>query len=401
MNFLYNGGKIFLIIYLIIINIYILKGKYFINKNDISIKFDRFEKNNLNHNNSIKVAYYCHANKFGGIARAIALLINYLSKEKYFEHYLITNSIKLDGEYYLPPTTKRISLFERNITLIEAIKYEKVDILIYNFFNIKQIEQLNKLTDIKIIYYDHSSFLFWIYRDIYNFQKTIYNTYKKCKYIVSLIPLESDYLFKKWGINSILIENLIIYEYDSVIPSELNLNNIIMMGRAYDPIKRYDLGIKAMNIIIKEIPDCKMNIISSPYNKLISLITSLNLGKNVEFSGYSQNPEIYLKNASLHILCSLSETYPLVLAEAKVFGIPSLICGLDYLTLAKGGTVIIYDDNPITIAEEAMKIMKNYTLRKQLGIEARNSMKSHKNELIIKKWIKLLLLVYRNDYLII
>jgi len=171
-----------------------------------------------------------------------------------------------------------------------------------------------------------------------------------------------------------------------------------MMGRAYDPIKRYDLGIKAMNIIIKEIPDCKMNIISSPYNKLISLITSLNLGKNVEFSGYSQNPEIYLKNASLHILCSLSETYPLVLAEAKVFGIPSLICGLDYLTLAKGGTVIIYDDNPITIAEEAMKIMKNYTLRKQLGIEARNSMKSHKNELIIKKWIKLLLLVYRNDY---
>ena len=62
-----------------------------------------------------------------------------------------------------------------------------------------------------------------------------------------------------------------------------------------------------------------------------------------------------------------------IVAETKIFGIPSILCGLDYLILAKGGTVIMDDDNPITLAEEAIKILKNYTYRKILGTEARRS----------------------------
>ena len=69
--------------------------------------------------------------------------------------------------------------------------------------------------------------------------------------------------------------------------------------------------------------------------------------------------------------------------------------GLDYLTLAKGGTVIIYDDDPNSIAKEAIKILKNDNYRKFLGIEARRSMKNHKNVIIAKKWLKLILSVYK------
>ena len=50
--------------------------------------------------------------------------------------------------------------------------------------------------------------------------------------------------------------------------------------------------------------------------------------------------------------------------------------------MAKGGTVIIYDDNPDTIAKEAINILKNETYRKQLGKEARESMKMHQNKII-------------------
>ena len=60
--------------------------------------------------------------------------------------------------------------------------------------------------------------------------------------------------------------------------------------------------------------------------------------------------------------------------------------------------MIIYDDNPNTIAKEAIKILKNETYRKLLGKEARESIKNHKNELIAKKWKKLLLSVYKGDY---
>ena len=117
----------------------------------------------------------------------------------------------------------------------------------------------------------------------------------------------------------------------------------------------------------------------------------------MRFVGFHKNVEVYLRNSSLHILPSLSESYSLALSEAKIFGIPSIICGLDYLALAKKGTVIIYDDDPDTIAKESIKILKNDKYRKRLGNEARKSMEKFKNRLIAKKWVKLLLAVYKGD----
>ena len=68
-----------------------------------------------------------------------------------------------------------------------------------------------------------------------------------------MVPFENDYLLKKWGIDSILMTNFLTYDYNSVIPSTLSSKNILMIGRADDKIKRFDLGIKAMHYIIKEI----------------------------------------------------------------------------------------------------------------------------------------------------
>jgi glycosyltransferase involved in cell wall biosynthesis len=344
---------------------------------------------------SIKVAFYCNFFKNGGIQRVISLLINNISKEKKFAFYLITKYGKLEGEYSLPKNTKRIILSKNNISLSEAVRINHIDILIYNFYHKPTIKELNKIKSTKIIYYDHSSFFYWIYKNITNFKDTVYSEYKKCKYIISLIPFENDYLFEKWGINSILMDNPTTFEFNMVIPSDLTKNNIIMIGRASDLLKRFYLGIKSMEIIIKEIPSCIMNIVSYPEKNCKKLIEYLKLEKNVKFVGYQKNIEIFLKNSSLHILTSISEAYPMVLGETKIFGIPSIIIGLDYLTLSKNGTVIIYDDNPNIIAREAINILKNSSYRKHLGMQARLSMKGYKNSIIAKKWVRLLLLVYK------
>ena len=353
---------------------------------------------NNKENRIIKVAYYCVQMKNGGIERVFSIIIKYLSKEKYFSFYLITKKEKQIGEYPLPNNIHRISLANHEINLYKAVEKERIDILIYNYEN-REIEKLNHLKNTKVIYYNHSSFLYWIYKEhLYNFKDTVYYLYKKCQYVISLIPVENDYLFKKWGINSILMDNPSTFELNSVIPSNLSNQNIIMIGRAYDPIKRYDLGIKAMKEIIKEIPECKMNIVSSASSSLVQLIKDLKLENNVKFTGYQNNIEHYLKNSSLHILSSLSESYPMVLGEVKIFGIPSILCGLDYLSLAKGGTIIIYDDNPLTIANEAIKILNNDEYRIKLGKEARESMKKRTNDLIAKKWVNVLLSVYKGNH---
>lgn len=60
-----------------------------------------------------------------------------------------------------------------------------------------------------------------------------------------------------------------------------------------------------------------MNIVSTVNTNLQNLILKEKLENNVRFTGYLDNVEIYLKNSSLHILSSLSESYSMALEEAK------------------------------------------------------------------------------------
>ena len=219
------------------------------------------------------------------------------------------------------------------------------------------------------------------------------------KYVITLVPFENYYLFKKWGIRSILMNNFMSYDYNSIIPSKLCGKTILMIGRGNDKKKRFELGIKAMQYIEKDIPTCKLNIISS-FNGIehhINLVNELKLNKVIKFLGFTSKPEIYFKNASLNFFPSISESFGLVLSETKLYGIPSILLGLDYVSIARGGTIIIYDDNPQTLANVAIKILNNQKLRKKLGKEARKSIKKFNNKLILLKWIKLILSVYNGD----
>ena len=306
---------------------------------------------------------------------------------------------KEENEYKIPKIIRRKFIPKKQLfNLIKETKKNKINILIYNFYNPKEINILNNLKYLKIIFYIHQSIFYWIYINYLSF-KLLYKAYQRSKYIISLVPFENDYLFKRWGIHSILMYNFLTYDFDSVKPSDLSSKIILMIGRAEDKIKRFKLGILSMKYIIKSIPECKMKILSDLYhiNYLFNLIKKLKLENNIQFVGYVSSPEIYFKNASLHIFPSLSESFGYALSETKIYGIPNILVGIDYISISKGGTVIIYDDNPKTIANEAIKILKNYKYRFKLGKEARKSMRTIRNDLILKKWIKLILSIYNGD----
>lgn len=172
-----------------------------------------------------------------------------------------------------------------------------------------------------------------------------------------------------------------------------------MLGRADDKNKRFDLGIKAMKFIIKEILDSQMIIISDDNNidNLKNLIKTLYIEKNIKFVGYTSTPEIYFKDASLHIFPSIAEAFPMVLSETKIYGIPNIVLGIDYVSTVKEGVIIIYDEKPETIAKFAIKILKDISFRKKLGKNARRSMKKFNNEILFKKWVNLILAINKGE----
>ena len=193
------------------------------------------------------------------------------------------------------------------------------------------------------------------------------------------------------------MNDFIAYEYQSITPSDLSSKNILMIGRGNDKIKRFELGIEAMKYIIMEIKDSMMIIISKIYNSHLKLVTKLNLKENIKFIGYSSNPQVFYKDACMHIFPTLVEAFPNILSETLVYGIPNILLGLDYVSTCKGGTVIIYDDSPLSIAKIAIKIIKNKRFRKKLGKEARKNMKNFRNEILLNRWVQLILSIYKGD----
>lgn len=387
--------KLFIIILIIIIILKLLleNPDYYMTFNNN--KLSKILNIDFNIAKNIRIALYTKYIVNGGRARITAILFNYLYKLNIFTLFLFTSE-KQKNEYTIPNDTKRIII---NKNLFEKIKENEIDILIYQLTNVSEIIQLNKLKKVKVIFYHHSSVFDWIYFS-YRYFKLIYKAFKQSKYVITIVPYENDYLFKKWGIKTILMNNFMTYEYNSITPSDLSSKTILMLGRGNDKKKRFELGIKAMQYIIKEIPEGELKIISTLKGivKHRILVKKLDLEKNVRFVGYNQNPEIYFKNASLHFFPSISESFGLVLSEVKLYGIPSILLGLDYVSIAKGGTIIIYDDKPESLAKESIKILKNKKYRKKLGKEARRSIKKFNNKILILKWIKLIISVYKGDY---
>ena len=154
------------------------------------------------------------------------------------------------------------------------------------------------------------------------------------------------------------------YEYNFVIPSDLSSGSILMIGRGQAKKKRFKLGILAMEYIMLDYLNVELLIISdlTRTEHLQNLVRNLNLDNYIKFIGYNKNPELYFKNASLNFFPSISEAFPMVLIETKLFGIPSILMGLDYLTISKGGTTIIFDDTPESLAQVALEILNKHLL---------------------------------------
>ena len=399
--------KIFLYIKIVVILSIIFQASFLTIKlkNYYKDFYDNYRKINTNLNltvyknikekKKINIAIYSLGIKNGGRARITTLLIKYLYEIKIFKIFLFTCKLIEKDEYIIPSNIKR---FRIKNDLIKIINKNKIDILIYELDDIEEIMKLNNYININIIFYQHSSSFDWLYGN-YTIFKTIYELFYSSKYIVSIVPFDNDYLFKKWGLNTILMKNFMTHDFNYIFSSDLSTEIILLIGRGNAKKKRFYIGIEAFDYIAKEFPNCELNIISNltGIERLQNLVNNLNLEKNIQFNGYSSVPDIYFKNASLNIFPSISEAFPMVLSETKIYGIPSVIIGIDYILIAKGGTIIIYDDRPESLAAEAIKLMESKEYRKKLGKEARNSMKKFNNELLLGDWAKLILSIYKGE----
>jgi len=336
----------------------------------------------------IVIAFAFQSMYGNGIGRMISLLTKELVKiEDKYEIYLITDQ-KYNLDFYLDDRIIRLPIIG-NRTLIEEFD-KKTNVIYYILSNVLDLEEINfyKSFNKKVINIMHGAYLSNIYANITWAYKEWQNNLLFDAFI-QVVP-DDYYAYKNLGMkNTFFIPNLYTFNPSETPNSNLTNNHLMIMGRENDKLKGGIYGIQAMSLIVKEIPDAKLYFISSDYRiKFIEdLVKELNLTNNVEIIIYVENITEYYLNTSVLLCPSMTESFPMVMNEGKAFGVPIVAFNVSYSPSYQKGVILVDMLNVEQMAEQAIKLLKDYNYRKTKGIEGKKSLEDYSNSETVNKCI--------------
>ena len=307
--------------------------------------------------------------------------------------FLAKNRIHSNCHKFTHLTFKKANNFK---ALERAVLENKIDIIVQNEDeNLKEHEYLLELKQkygTKLVQIMHEYYFFFLIQygvvDHYNYK---WKALKNFDAIISSVPCQI-YMYHLQQLNqSIYLPQHLPFDYREIQPSKLETKNILMIGRvSYE--KQFELGIKAMPIIIKKFPDAILKIIGgfSEYtDSLKKLAKDLNVLNNVKFYDLQQDLRPIYSNASLYFMTSSAESFSFVLAESKAYGLANIVTGKEYLVLTKKGSIVVKDNDYEEMAYEAIKLFSNMTYLREQGKYARESLKDFLAEKVDLRYINL------------
>ncbi|HUS50976.1 MAG TPA: glycosyltransferase [Candidatus Paceibacterota bacterium] len=176
---------------------------------------------------------------------------------------------------------------------------------------------------------------------------------------------------------------------DEDLKEKLEIVNspVVISLRNLEPIYNVETLIRAIPIVLKEIPKVKFIIAGKGLEeeKLKSLSKELKVFDNIRFIGFVPNDELpkYLRTADVYISTSLSDAgIASSTAEAMACGLPLVITitGENKKWVKDGqGGYLIPVKNPKILAQEIINLIKSENLRKDFGKINREIIKEKNN----------------------
>ena len=395
-----NQTKIFIIsisvIFLLLFFIFIIvftKPKSKLDKNN------EYEKKNLQKGKSnntkiiieekTNVAFIYPALTANGISRFMIVTGEYLLKTGKYNIYFFTKP-KTKDEISYNQTIKRFDIYN-NLALIKKVcKEEKIDFIIVNNLFAQKLIKWYKSLGVKVIGIYHGVFMSPMYYNL----TTSYHSLKITETLDAFIQISADdyYFYKNLGFTrNIFIPKLYTFEPSQTPSSKLSANSILMIGSLSYNINGLTYAIKAMQLIVKAIPSAKLYLISSDLSKkkLNEQLKKFKLNKNVIHVPFTQNIQKFFLNSSVLIYPSATSAFPMIVNEAKAYGLPCVTFDITYSLPFQRGVIKVKHYDYKGLAKEVIKLLKNYDYRIKMGKEAKLSLNIFTNEGIVNLWGRL------------
>ena len=261
-----------------------------------------------------------------------------------------------------------------------------IKVIFENYFSDKYDNKIKKF-GIKTISILHTEY----FGLLYCCPDLLRKLYQLKKFDVVNFHVEQDYyLFRKIGIKNLqLMPNYLTYDPNSVTCSDLKYKNIILLGEDIT-VKYMEFGIKVMNLIVKEVENARMYVVTYKKRRLFDLAQKLGIDKYITFIENCDNPAPYIKNSSVMLYTSLIEAFPQALGEGLSFCLPVVTNNLHFLQLTQKNVINVKADDQDSMAKEVIKLLNNYNYKLNAGRQVKVFIKEFSHYNTTKKWLQLI-----------
>lgn len=213
--------------------------------------------------------------------------------------------------------------------------------------------------------------------------------------LLAVLSREEELFWRTLHVNALHISNP-VSKVSHGIQYNRQSKHLVWNGRIDEPQKQYSHLIPIMKAVVKKIPDCILHINGMPAGasdekKLLGMICEAGLEGNILFHGFrSDLNDLYLDKALL-LVTSAYETAPMVIIEARLFGIPVVSYEMPYVDSYKkkdSGIVCVPQGDCMAFAAAVVEILENDDYREQLHMDSLNAFDDDTQE-VTETWNKI------------
>ena len=206
--------------------------------------------------------------------------------------------------------------------------------------------------------------------------------------VITVLSRADEVFLRLMGANAVYVPNII----DNYEPFEKLGNEVLWLGRLELSSKQYIDLIKIASVVKETIPDVKFLVACAgderPMEVIRENIEIFGVEDNVELVPFITDVERYYKRARVHLVTSVTESFPMTITESKSFGIPLVLYDLPHLELLKDGKgyISVPQNDVFSAADAIIKILTDDDYCRQLSAEAAESIVKFKEFDFEKVW---------------
>ena len=243
----------------------------------------------------------------------------------------------------------------------------------------------------RAIAWEHSSYEAYFERKYFYLYNNTQLFADNLRYVDSIVVLNNDYkdkYLRKLGLDSEVIYNPKSFVIDS--GSKLNNRTILFCGRIDDDFKGIDLLLDSFEKFCNRNSDWRLLVAGDgpALRKYKRLAETLDCGNRVEFLGSISNVKDVMLDASIFVLPSRFEGFPMSVTEAFECGLPVIAYDIPAMEPFKesGGAVCVPCFDTDEYSNRLLELADDIELRQRLGRNARDFAGQLDIDIIGEKW---------------